>query len=77
MRVVVLILLHARLLIARSMANIPAEEMHLKSSSKTKITAATAALLVDLIVNEAEKSIVKEKTTNNNGEAQYLHPTIN
>ena len=48
--------------------------MHLKSSSITKMTAATAALMVDLIANEAEKSIVKEKTTN---EAQYLHLMIN
>ena len=77
MRVVVLILLHACLLIARSMANIPSEEMHLKSSSKTKNTEATAALMVYLIANEAEKSIVKEKTTNNDGEAQYLHLMIN
>ena len=51
--------------------------MHLKSSSKTKMTAATAALMVDLIANEAEKSIVKEKTTNNDGEAQCLHLMIN
>ena len=51
--------------------------MHLKSSSKTKMTAATAALMVDLIANEAEKSIVNEKTTNNDGEAQCVHLMIN
>ena len=77
MRVVALILLQTCLLIARYMANIPAEDMHLTSSSKSKLTAASAALMVDLIANEAEKSIVKEKTTNNDGEAQCLHFMIN
>ena len=56
MRVVALILLHTCLLIARSMANTPAEDMHLTSSSKSKLTAASAALMVDLIANAGEKA---------------------
>ena len=41
------------------MANITAEDMHLKSRSKTKMTAATAAIMVDLITNEADKAATK------------------